>query len=312
MVKIPYVGSFEIEAMEREAAEARAEGVAWLNGAPRAPQAPIAPSPITDAYSAVDGLNWSTLRHLATSAKLLRWRVDHPREDTDALELGRAIHCATLEPDRWPRAYVARPSFGDGRTKDAKAAKAAWMATIPAGCEVLDAETHELAERCAFAINAHPAASRLLRAGRAEEIVQWTDHELGVKCKARLDYITPAHMLDLKSTRRTTIRDMTRDVATLLYHGQLAWYFDGAVAARVLPPDAEVYAVAAQTVEPFDVVVFRVGVEALGVGRRLCRSLLEMYVACESSGWWPGLAPEVIPLQLPTWAAGGNGEETEI
>jgi hypothetical protein len=101
---------------------------------------------------------------------------------------------------------------------------------------------------------------------------------------------------------------MVRDIAELLYHGQVAYYLDGAIAARVLPPDARAYVVAAQTVEPFDVVAFEVGLEPLERGRRFVRSLIDKYAACQSAGWWPGLAPEVIPLQLPPWAAGGDEE----
>lgn len=280
----------------------------WLNGAPM-PEPPPPPARVTGDYGAIEGLNWSTLVHLATSPKLLRWRVDHPRPDTDALERGRTIHCATLEPERWASGYRARPDFGDLRTKVGKAARDAWVAGLPPVVEILDPEEHELAETCARAVHAHPSAHALVRGGRAEEIVTWTDPELGVKCKARLDYVTPRHLADLKSTRRTTLREIRNDVARLLYHGQLAWYLDGAVAARVLPPSADAFVIAVQTVEPFDVVPFRLGADDLERGRALCRALLEKYVACETSGWWPGLAPEVIPLQVPPWAAGGDEEE---
>lgn len=279
----------------------------WLNGTAAEPAPVATPAPIGD-YGALEGLNWSTLRHLWTSPKLLRWRVDHPREDTEALELGRATHCAMLEPERWASSYIARPDFGDMRTKIAKAARDEWTAKLAPGLEVLDADEHALAERCARSVHAHPSAFALLRGGRAEKPIQWVD-ELGVKCKARPDYVRPTSFADLKSTRRSTVREMTRDIATLLYHGQLAFYFDGLVAAHVLPADAECFVVAVQTVEPYDVVPFRVGFDSLERGRRLYRALLEKYVACEAAGWWPGLAPEVIPLQLPPWAAGGTDEE---
>lgn len=282
----------------------------WLNGVPTEPAAPAPPVPAD--YAAIDAMNWSTLRHLATSAKLLRWRVDHPREDTDALELGRAAHCAILEPARWAESYVARPDFGDGRTKEAKAGKTAWLATLAPGVEVLDADEHALVERMARAVREHPEAARLLHAGRAEEIVTWTDAATGLACKARVDFIAPGYVVDIKSTRRDTVRSITHDVATLLYYGQLAFYHDGARAAGLIPDDADgPFAIFAQKGEPFDVVPARLGLEAIERGRNLYRSLLDRYLACRAANWWPGIAPEVITLQLPPWAAGGDGEEQE-
>ena len=267
---------------------------------------------MNEDYLAIDAMNWSTLRHLATSAKLLRWRVDHPREDTEALEIGRAAHCAILEPARWTLAYVARPDFGDGRTKAAKEAKAAWLAELAPGIETLDAEEHALIERMARSVREHPEASRLLRAGRAEEIVTWTDAATGLACKARIDWLAPGYVVDLKSTRRDTVRSLTHDIASLLYHGQLAFYHDGARAAGLIPDDADgPFVVAVQKSEPYDVVPARLGLEGLDRGRALYRTLLERYAACRAADWWPGIASEVITLRLPTWAAGGDGEEQE-
>lgn len=274
--------------------------------------APVIALPTRDEYEAIPARNWSTLKHIATSPRMLRYRVEHPQAETDAFELGRAFHCALLEPERWASSYVARPYFGDGRTKKAKAARTAWQATLPAGVEVIDAEQHALAERCARAVREHPAAARLLRAGRVEEIVQWSDEETGIACKARMDLVTPFYVLDLKSTRRQSLHRLVGDIASFLYHGQLAFYHDGARASRLIPPDADgPYLIVVQTDEPFDVVPMRLDPTDLMRGRALYRSLLRRYIECQAAEWWPGIAPEVIDLVLPSWAAGGEEERTD-
>lgn len=262
-------------------------------------------------YEEIDALNWSTIRHLATSPLLLRWRTEHPRADSDALRVGRGIHCATLEPERWATSYVAKPDFGDGRTKAAKEAKATWLDSIKPGLEILDADEHALIERCAAAVRAHPAASRLIETGRAEEILTWTDEVTGAACKARVDLIAPTYVLDLKSTRQQTVRGMARDAASLLYHGQLAMYHDGAVSSRLIPRDHAdgPYLIHVQTVEPYDVVPARLMAEDLERGRSLYRSLLQRYLDCQAAGWWPGIAPGVIDLELPSWAPSGSREQ---
>ena len=265
-----------------------------------------------DTYAEIPALNWSTLKHLAVSALMLRWRVDHPQEDSRSLALGRAIHCAVLEPERWASAYVAQPDFGDGRYKAAKEAKAAWLLDLPPAAEVLSADDHALAERCAAAVRAHPVAADLLRGGRAEEVIRWTDEETGIACKMRGDFITPAGLLDLKSTRQPTVRAMARDFASRLYHGQLAYYHSGAIAARLIPSSAEPpRVIAVQTVEPYDVVCSRLRLADLERGIGLCRTLVRRYAACQAASYWPGLAPGLIDLELPAWSPGGDGATEE-
>lgn len=279
---------------------------------PPAPKAaPRAPRPVeVDSYDAIDAVNWSSLVHLATSAKLLEWRRTHPRDETDALRVGLAIHCAILEPDRFHTAYIPKPDLGDGRTKAGKIRRAEWNASRDQSAVVLDADEYELVTRCAESARSHPAVRDMLRGGRAEEIIEWIDEETGLACKGRVDYLTPTLVVDLKSTRAETVDGFAREVAGRLYHGQLAFYIDGAIAARRVSADvAQASVIGIQTVEPFDVIPARLGSEWLERGRSLYRGLLRRYADCQAAGWWPGLAPGVVDLRVPPWAAGGEDNE---
>lgn len=261
-------------------------------------------------YASIDAVNWSSLAPLATSPRMFEWRRDHAREETSPLRLGTAIHCAILEPETWASRYVAKPDFGDLRTKAGKAARDEWLATVAPDVVILDADEHALAERCAASVRAHPAASSLLSHGRAEEIVTWTDAVTGIACKGRLDYLAFNRLVDLKSTRAQTLRDLAREIAGRLYHGQLAFYLDGAMAAGRLSDVSQVYVVAVQTVEPFDVIPARIMTGDLELGRALYRSLLRKYAACRAADYWPGLAPGVVDLPLPAWTPSGEPEQT--
>lgn len=310
------------------------------------------------AYADIAAINWSTLKHLAVSAKMLRHRVDHPREDTKALALGRAIHCAVLEPERWRAEVIAEPDEWDLRSNKGKAARAEWLAEksggefvpqpsfdrrtnagkeaakkfkamvaetntrVVVGTEdagqilgpevtVLTRADYELAERCADAVQDHPTAREWLSEIRTEEVITWTDPATGLRCKARLDSVAPTFVLDLKSTRRATLREQFADIARYLYHGQLAFYHDGAIASGAIsrigaqPPRL----ITVQTEPPYDVAPLILPVDELQTGRLLYRDLLRRYAQHVEHDIWPGIAPGPVEIELPRWALGGEPPE---
>jgi len=310
-------------------------------------------------YAEIPGVNWSALKLIHTSPRLFKLRQEKPREDKKHLRLGRLIHCALLEPERFESEYVAEPDFGDMRTNTAKAKRAQWLAELSghevaprpyfdkrrkagknAAAEweamvaeanarvvigdepaesivpevtVMTAAEYEVVRRCVESVREHETAREWLRGGRGEEVLTWTDEETGVACKARLDFIAPVRVTDVKSTSVQTEREMQAQVARYGYHGQIAFYHDGAVATRRIPalgykPPALIFV---QTVEPFDVVPFFLEGMELSAGRGFYRSLLRRYQECESTGWWPGIAPGPIPLELPRWAPDGEHHEDE-
>ena len=262
-------------------------------------------------YAQIQALNWSTIKLLAESPLAYVHGTTHPPEDTPAYRLGRALHCAVLEPERFGTAYVCQPDFGDGRTKEARAAKADWLATVPPGAETLRAEEYASVLGATAAVRAHRVAAPLLHAGRAEEVVTWTDEGTGLACKARLDYLRPSGVVELKSARRLG-RRFSADAAGYLYHGQCAWYHDGAVAAGLLAPDAELPHLLAVTLDaPHDVMVLRMTPATYLVGQALYRSLLARLLECRAAEVWPGCAPDLVDWDLPGWAAGIWGPESE-
>jgi hypothetical protein len=230
------------------------------------------------AYRDIAAMNWSSLSAMATSPLLYHWRTEHPRPDSAAMRLGRAIHCAVLEPAKFEARYASYAGTRRGKAWEA------WRDSHP-DVESLTAAERTIVEMCAERVRGHTEAAKLLSGGRAEETIVWTDEPTGTKCKGRLDYITPAYFVDLKTTRDLGKFERA-DAASYLYHGQSAWYRDGGIAACALSADAESYIVAVETSEPHDVAVFRVAGMALAAGQCLCREL------------------PIRDLELPSWAAG--------
>ncbi len=288
-------------------------------------------------YGAMAGVNWSSLKHIHTSPLLYRWRLDHPQPTTDTFVRGGAIHCGVLEPHR----FASRYAVYDDKRDDRVAAWRDWQAAHPG---VQTFKSHELRNVIAstLAVHQHKTARRLLGSrrvenvdeslllqnaevlspgwelrryevsgGRVEAPTTWVDPDTGLVCKGRFDFIRPTCVLDLKSTTDPEPIEFGKAAARYLYHGQLAWYHFGAIAARLIPKDAEPpYVVAVQSSEPYDVVCYQMNWMDLGAGRELCLRLMERLQTCIESDYWPGIADGLEQLQLPSWAPGLATEET--
>lgn len=262
------------------------------------------------AYESIQALNYSTLGKIAVSPLLLKWRQDHPEPDKPAFEIGRLIHVATLEPERFETDYIVEPDFGPQYTKKGelatnpkqtagyKAAYLEWFSSIPAHVLTVAPEDRELALRCADAIRKHRVAGPLLKGGKAEQVITWTDGETGIPCKARLD-LAANFVLDVKSTRQQTVRGFEYDAGKYLYDGKMAFYEDGAVAAGRVPKQNDgPYVIMVQNCEPWDVGAFHVPLAVLEVAREFNRGLIRKYQACVAADYFPGIAPDLLELNV--------------
>lgn len=253
-------------------------------------------------YEDIKAMNWSSLRHMATSARAFLAAQAAPPKDSPAMLLGRATHCATLEPDEFDERYLVAPESLDRRTKAGKA----WAAEHEDDDrEVLTYDQAQQVEAMKTAVLCHTEASRLLVGTDREVTIEW--QAMGVDCKGRADALALDRLVDLKTCR--SLRRFAYDAADRLYHAQMAWYLDGGIAAGVLSPNAEVFIIAVESAEPHDVGVFRLPDYVLQVGRDLYRRYLSEWLVCEHSGEWPGAYPEVVTLELPRWADPGFEEE---
>lgn len=257
-------------------------------------------------YLAIKALNWSSLKAMETSGLLYQWRTSHARQDTAAMALGRKVHMAVLEPDRYETDCVRRPDeWKDWRKKAAKEWR---QEQLDAGREVLTDDEADKIDAMVEAIKRHNDAVRLLSNTRCEESTQWTVD--GVPCKGRIDAIAADRVVDLKTTRDLSLF-VRRDAGSMLYHGQLAWYLDAAIATGSCSPDSAAYVVAVETEGPYDVAAMRLGEESIDAGRRLWRRLFDQWMTCRDTGLWPGRYPSETTLDVQPWAAGMRDDEEE-
>jgi exodeoxyribonuclease VIII len=251
----------------------------------------------------MEKVRFSHLKAMAESPKSFRHAVDVPREDTPAMRLGRAVHCAVLEPQLFAERYAVRPAGIDRRTKEGKAAWEAFLAEVGQR-EILDGDEHDKARRIGAAVRSHEAAAKLLEQGVAEQALSWT-HE-GRECSGRADWIGGDYVLDLKTTSKFG-RAFPSEVARRHYHAQLAWYIYGATESGMVGIERGII-IAVDSAAPHDVAVYELSADALWAGEQAWRSWMQRLAACEAEGQWPGQSPGLEVLELPAWAYGSSDD----
>lgn len=255
-------------------------------------------------YAQIKAVNWSSLKHLQTSPLLYRYRMDHPQPTKPGFIIGGAVHTKVLEPHLFDQRHAVFDGTRRGKEWDA------WQLANP-GKESLKPPELIRVGATAEAVASHRVAAQILSGGRREESMTWRDPETGLACKGRVDYITPRYVADLKySARGIDGHTFPRTCAAYLYHAQVAWYMDGAIAAGKLPVDCErPYIVAAQGVEPYDVGVYQLTPTDVKRGRAIYRRLLKQLVQCTEAGMWPGAVPDIRDLNVPDWSGPVEDEE---
>lgn len=260
-------------------------------------------------YSAIDAVNWSTLKHMATSPLAYRWAVDHyGQDDTYSRHDLRAIHVAVLTPEAWESSvYVAE-------TRRSKA-----MLDAHPEQEVITAETAATCQAIAEAVRNHPVAGPIITGkGWSERVIQWVDPSTGLDCKGRIDHVQwtpdpePVKIWDLKQMRPMPgwflkkykkMEPMERLALWTLRHaedmewcGQAAHYRAGVrvstgrdcIAGLILylmGPPIDVY------VCPFEDYV-------LDEAEAWRGSLLARVAECRKTGRWPGVCEQILPLSM--------------
>ncbi len=222
-------------------------------------------------------------------------------EENPAFVLGTALHCATLEPDRFHATYIVKPDFGDCRKTDNKARRDAWLAEN-GGRNVISAEDMRDVEGMLASIRKHPRAAKLLIHGAPEVTLRWQDDATGVQCKSRMDWWVERSGItfDLKSTQDASPAAFARSVANFGYHRQAAFYMDG---LRQLGAAVEHFLfVAVEKTAPYPCAIYSLDELAIQTGHLSIRDDMERLADCMERKVWPGYDDGIRVLSLHSWA----------
>jgi hypothetical protein len=260
-------------------------------------------------YDALKRLNWSTLKNMGRSPAHYKYALTHPREDTDSMKKGRAVHVAVFEPLVFARQYTV---WEGGR----RAGKE-WTAFREDNVdkEILTLKEYEECAAIAAAVRADPVAVPYLGGGRGEQTITWEFDFPAVsdfpaqrfECKGRIDWVTPAAIVDLKTSKTADPTGFGHEAFRYGYHTQAAWYADGYEQAT--GKRKPVVLVVVESAPPHAVSVFRIPDVYMDLGRETYRGLLNRLDFCQREDSWPAYLEDVGELTLPRWALPFNDDE---
>lgn len=263
-------------------------------------------------YFALPELSISRLKELRRSPMHYRYLLEHPKESA-AMTLGTAAHCATLEPERFCRDYVAwckRTESGRMAPRSGKA----WDAFVAEFGErtILTEDEAATAAHIAAAVRGDAVAAKYLEAGEPEVTLRWT---LGERhCKGRVDWLTTRDgapvVVGLKTTRDCRPFAFGSVAARLAYYQQWAWYFDGY--AAITGHEARMVEIVVESAPPHAVVVYIITEDILAQGREEYLRLIELLTRCEAEDCWPGPAETEQILSLPSWVYGTDEDVSDL
>lgn len=257
-------------------------------------------------YDAIAALNISKLKAVKRSPQHYRHELEHP-VTKPCLVVGNATHVAVLEPERYIHDFAVwsrRTEGGNAAPRNGKW----WDAFRAANASktILTFDENALANAIAVAVRFDERANEFLAIGDPEVTLEWLlPSELGNRpAKARVDWLTKVDGVDwlvgLKTARDCRHFAFGAQAARLGYHLQWAYYHDAFVAIRGRKP--RLAEIVVESEAPHAVAVYTIPEDILEQGREEYYELAKILAECEERDEWPGPAPTIEALTLPTWA----------
>lgn len=281
-------------------------------------------------------VHFSDLKVMAQSPKHYRARLSRPKGTTPAMMLGVAVdrllfggpELLVWDGERKGNAWDAVIAIAKSETfyvygGESRAGKAwtSFKAGVPEGARIfLESELEKAkpvgaaaraqgsteifttsditrATRIVEEIRNDPVARRYVEGAEYQVPLEW---ELGGRlCATRgVDILFRGMGMlgDLKVSHTAQPSRFSWHAQDMLWHAQLAWYFDACQAVGIrmkLPP----FFVAAEAADPYPVVVMPLTGKLLEEGRECCAKWLSMLRVCEDSDHWPGYSQCPVEME---------------
>lgn len=235
--------------------------------------------------------------------------LDHP--PTEAMMTGHAAHVAVFEPKRYDREFIVKPKF-DHRKKKEKAESLAFDAQAEKdGKRVISSANAVMAVNIEKALRANSVAKAIMDRGESEVSLVWHDSNTDVLCKARMDWLTPHIIADLKTTKDASPEGFRGEIARYGYDVQAAFYREGLATLTGAKPLPFIILAVEKTGQYLNC-VHTIGPWTLLAGQSKFKRALYVYATCMATGKWPGY-PEKVETEMKQWVLRNElGDEVQL
>lgn len=250
-----------------------------------------------------------------TPAHYKAWVEDRNQPKTPAEEfkeqqhfrVGRIVHSAILEPDKFDSDYILMPDFGPMQSSKNREARDQWLASLPPGTSIVKQEEKDLAMAMREAVLRHKTARLVIEGGKPEVTLRWQDERTGLRCKARADWWNEemGFAMDLKSTADASPMEFGRSAAKYGYHRQHCHYADGF--RQLGSPIRHYLLLAVEKDAPHCVGLYHLDAAAEERGFQLLHRSMDKMAMCLKAGIWPAYSDNIEPMTLPGWAYSDRG-----
>jgi exodeoxyribonuclease VIII len=258
-------------------------------------------------YFASNRISNSKLSTLKRSPELFKLQfIDQTLLDisSDAMVLGKLVHCLALEPNEVAKRFYIADKF-DRRTKEGKANHEKQVEESK-GKTLITLEGYESAAAMANAVLTHNEFAKLSPIPcETEKAIEFTWN--GVPCKSKLDrvYARGRLVIDIKTTSDPSPAEFAKSVAKFGYHRQQAFYSEAVQQCYGVEPRFLFFAVG--TDFPFLCGCYELKPDAVRDGRREIECLLAEYTyRTDANDWTSSFRKDVNPLSLPKWYSNDN------
>ena len=246
----------------------------------------------------------------------------HPKEETQAMIEGTALHHAVLEPETFEGYYIVLGQC-EAYKKDGN------LCTNPGivyrdggdsycgvrghdpydkdepmeeGIHVFARDAMDRLDLARLSVISHDEAKKFFHGqGRSEVVGIWTDEATGVRCKIRLDRDLDRVSLhtDLKYTGDITDEGFRRQCGRMGWTQRSAFYRRG-LEALGRPAEGSII-IAVENQAPHDCRTFLLDEGDISAFGRRIDGILETFAECRVRNEWPGHPQVLTPLKLAKW-----------
>jgi len=274
-------------------------------------------------YLALPYFSKSMVGPLLKSPKHLKHYQENDGKKSKRMDFGSVVDCLLLEPEREDDIFIIPETYCDakGHSKPFNMRSNSCRQMVKnaeeKGHVCINNADFERSRSVVDAVKSHPMANSWLK-GKYQVTIIWDDPQTGIRCKGRLDILGDDRAIDLKCTEQIEPDKFRRTATNLRYHVQAAMYLMGlhCIDKGDYPELGDwpfpFSFICAETVAPFDVVLYDMQVDSLMAGRHVFEYAVQIYVDCKLSNKWPGISNFAEPLEISQWALNKIAYEGEV